>query len=179
MRHEAAVMRLWKVLVLLAGVAGVIGFFTPLIEYRSTDGKMAGDASAFQIARGVDNAAEVFAQGEQLGLSREDAERIAKVFREGLNAYRGVAIAFFAPAGLLTLLGVLLLLRDRMGRFSGLIALILGGACCAVFALFWQADQNSRDASASLGLGVYLLLGAGLGGVVAGLGALVSPDHGP
>jgi hypothetical protein len=66
-----------------------------------------------------------------------------------------------------------------MGRFSGLIALILGGACCAVFALFWQADQNSRDASAALGLGVYLLLGAGLGGVVAGLGALVTPDHGP
>jgi hypothetical protein len=172
-------MRLWKVLVLLAGVAGVIGFFTPLVEYRSTDGKITGDASAFQMARGVDNAAEVFAQGEQLGLSREDAQRLAKVFREGLNAYRGVAIAFFAPAGLLTLLGVLLLLRDRMGRFSALIALILGGACCAVFALFWQADQNSRDASAALGLGVYLLLGAGLGGVIAGLGALVSPDHGP
>jgi hypothetical protein len=172
-------MRLWKVLVLLAGVAGIIGFFTPLIEYRSTDGKITGDASAFQMARGVDNAADVFAQGEQLGLSREDAQRIAKVFRDGLNAYRGVAIAFFAPAGLLTLLGVVLLLRDRMGRFSGLIALILGGACCAVFALFWQADQNSRDASAALGLGVYLLLGAGLGAVLAGLGALVAPDHGP
>jgi hypothetical protein len=82
-------MRLWKVLVLLAGVAGVIGFFTPLVEYRSTDGKITGDASAFQMARGVDNASEVFAQGEQLGLSREDARRIAKVFHEGLNAYRG------------------------------------------------------------------------------------------
>jgi hypothetical protein len=48
-----------------------------------------------------------------------------------------------------------------------------------VFVLFWYAGQQSRDASAALGLGVYLLLGAGLGGVLAGLGALVSPDHGP
>lgn len=172
-------MRLWKVLALLAGVAGIIGFFTPLIEYRSNDGKITGDASAFQIVRGVDDASDVFAQGEQLGLSKEDSQRIANVFHEGLSAYRGVAIAFFAPAGLLMLLGILLLLRDRMGRFSGLISLMLGAACCAVFGLFWQADQSSRDASASLGLGVYLLLGAGLGGVLAGLGALVSPDIGP
>jgi phosphotransferase system glucose/maltose/N-acetylglucosamine-specific IIC component len=172
-------MRLWKVLALLAGVAGVIGFFTPLIEYRSSDGKLTGDASAFQIARGVDSVGDIASEGQTLGLSRDDSERIAKIFHEGLNAYRGVAIAYFAPAGLLALLGILLLLRDRMGRFSGLIAMLLGGACGAVFAMFWQADQTSRDASASLGLGLYLLLAAGLGGVLAGLGALVSPDHGP
>jgi hypothetical protein len=172
-------MRLWKVLALLAGVAGIIGFFTPLIEYRTPDGRISGDASAFQLARSVDNLGDISAQGQSLGLSREDSQRIAKVFRDGLNAYRGVAIAYFAPAGLLALLGILLLLRDRMGRFSGLVALVLGGACCAVFGLFWQADQSSRDASASLGLGLYLLLGAGLGGVLAGLGALVTPDLGP
>jgi hypothetical protein len=96
-----------------------------------------------------------------------------------MNAYRSMAIAWFAPAGLLALLGVVMLLRDRMGRFAGLFAIVFGGACCAVFALFWRADQDSRDTSASLGLGVYLLLGAGLGGVLAGLGALVSPDRGP
>lgn len=172
-------MRLWKVLALLAGVAGIIGFFTPLIEYRTPDGRLSGDASAFQLARSVDNLGDISAQGQSLGLSREDSQRIAKVFHDGLNAYRGVAIAYFAPAGLLALLGILLLLRDRMGRFSGLVALMLGGACCAVFGLFWQADQSSRDASASLGLGLYLLLGAGLGGVLAGLGALVTPDLGP
>jgi hypothetical protein len=172
-------MRLWKVLALLAGVAGIIGFFTPLIEYRTPDGRISGDASAFQLARSVDNLGDISAQGQSLGLSREDSQRIAKVFHDGLNAYRGVAIAYFAPAGLLALLGILLLLRDRMGRFSGLVTLVLGGACCAVFGLFWQADQSSRDASASLGLGLYLLLGAGLGGVLAGLGALVTPDLGP
>ncbi len=172
-------MRLWKVLVLLAGVAGVIGFFTPLVEYRSDDGKLTGDASAFQMVRGVDNAGDISEQATKLGLSRDDSLRIAKAFHDTLNAYRGTAIAFFAPAGVLALLGVLLLLRDRMGRFAGLLALIFGGACCAVFALFWQADQQSRDASATLGLGLYLLLGAGLGGVLAGLGAMVSPDRGP
>jgi len=172
-------MRLWKILALLAGVAGIIGFFTPLIEYRSSDGRITGDASAFQIARGVDSAGDVAEQAERFGLSREDSGRLAKAFDDGLNAYRSIAVALFAPAGLLALLGLLLLLRDRMGRFSGLIAVVFGTACCAVFALFWRADQNSSDASATLGLGLYLLLGAGLGGVLAGLGALVSPDVGP
>lgn len=172
-------MRLWKILVLLAGVAGLIGFFTPLVEYRSSDGRITGDASAFEIVRGIETNPDIAAQAESLGLSRADSWRLAQAFSAGMNAYRGTAIAFFAPSGLLVLLGILMLLRDRMGRFAGLLAMLLGGASCAVFALFWQADQQSRDASAALGLGVYLLLAAGLGGVLAGLGALVSPDHGP
>jgi hypothetical protein len=172
-------MRLWKVLVLLAGVAGVIGFFTPLVEYRSPDGKITSDASAFQIARGADNASDIFEQAEKLGLSHDDSRRFAKAFNDGMDAYRGGVAAFFAPAGLLTLLGIVMLLRDRMGRFAGLFAIVFGGACCAVFAKFWQADQASHDASASIGLGVYLLLAAGLGGAVAGLGALLAPDRGP
>jgi hypothetical protein len=172
-------MRLWKILVLLAGVAGVIGFFTPLIEYRGNDGRLVGDASAFQITRGIDNPGDIFEGAEAFGLSRADSQQLAKVFNEGVNAYRGAMAALFGPAGLLVLLGLVNLLRDRMGRFSGVIAIVLGAACCAVFGLFWQADQNSHDANASLGLGLYLLLAAGLGGVLAGLGALVSPDHGP
>jgi hypothetical protein len=172
-------MRIWKVLVLLAGVAGVIGFFTPLVEYRSPDGKLTSDASAFQIARGVDSAGDIVEQAEKLGLSHADSQRFAKAFNNGMDVYRGGIAALFAPAGLLALLGIFLVLRDRMGRFTGLFAIVFGGACCAVFARFWQADQASHDASASIGLGVYLLLAAGLGGVLAGLGALLSPDRGP
>jgi len=171
-------MRLWKVLVLLAGVTGVIGFFTPLVEYRSADGRITSDASAFQMARDVDSAGDITDQATRLGLSRDDARRLAKALHDGTNAYRGGIIAFFAPAGLLTLLGVILLLRDRMGRLSGLVAIVLGVACGAVFSRFWQADQASRDLSASLGLGLYLLLAAGLGGALAGLGALIHPDRG-
>lgn len=171
-------MRIWKVLALLAGMAGVVGFFTPLIEYRSSDGKLTGDASAFQIARGVEDAGDLFAPAEQLGLSRADSERLTRAFREGLAAYRGTVIAYFAPAALLALLAIFALIRDRMGRLSGFVAILLAGACGAVFALFWQADQQSRDPNASLGLGLYLLLAAGLGGVLAGLGALLAPDRG-
>ncbi|HMG21312.1 MAG TPA: hypothetical protein VK607_08355 [Kofleriaceae bacterium] len=171
-------MRIWKLVVLLAGVAGVIGFFTPLIDYRSSDGKLTGDASAFQIARGVDSGGDLRAQAESLGVSRADSERLARAFTKGIQAYAGAVVACFVPAGLLAALGLLLMLRDRMGRFSGLCAIVLGGACGAVFARFWQADQLSQDLRASLGLGVYLLLAAGLGGVLAGLGALVNPDRG-
>jgi hypothetical protein len=172
-------MRLWKVMVLLAGVAGIIGFFTPLVDYRSSDGRITGDASAFQIARNADNVGDVTAQAEQLGLSRDDARRLAKALHDGLNIYRGGIIAFFAPAALLALLGVLSLLRDRMGRLAGFLSILFGAACCAVFSRFWLADQASHDMNASLGLGLYLLLGAGLSGVLAGFGALVAPDRGP
>ena len=172
-------MRIWKLVVLLAGLAGVIGFFTPLIDTRSADGRITSDASAFEIARGVDDGGNVRAQAEALGLSRADSERIARAFHAGVEAYAGAIIACFVPAGLLAALGLLLMLRDRMGRFAGLCAIALGGASGAVFARYWQADQVSHDASSSLGLGVYLLLAAGLGGVLAGLGALLSPDRGP
>ena len=171
-------MRTWKLLVLLAGIAGVIGFFTPLVDYRSPDGRLTGDASAFQIARGVDHGGDLRVHAEQLGLSRDDSQRLAKAFNAGLAAYRDAIIACFVPAAALTALGLLLMLRDRMGRFAGLCAIVLGGGCGAVFARFWLADQASHDAGASLGLGVYLLLAAGLGGVLAGLGALISPDRG-
>ena len=67
-------MRLWKVLALLAGVAGIIGFFTPLIEYRTPDGRLSGDASAFQLARSVDNLGDISAQGQSLGLSHSQGE---------------------------------------------------------------------------------------------------------
>jgi len=170
-------MRIWKLLVLLAGIAGVIGFFTPLVDYRSADGRLTGDASAFQIAR-RDGVRDILGQVAQIGLPHDDSERFARAFDAVLDAYRGAIIVSFAPAGLLAALGILLMLRDRMGRFSGLSAIALGGACGAVFARFWQADQASHDPGASLGLGVYLLLAAGLGGVLAGLGALVNPDRG-
>lgn len=171
-------MRIWKLVVLLAGVAGVIGFFTPLIDYRSPDGKLTGDASAFEIARGVDSGGDLRAQARSLGLSRDDSERLARAFHAGIEAYAGAVVACFVPPGLLAALGLLLMLRDRMGRLAGLCAMLLGGACGAVFARFWHADQVSHDPGASLGLAVYLLLAAGLGGVLAGLGALVSPDRG-
>ncbi|HEY6175516.1 MAG TPA: hypothetical protein VIX73_13755 [Kofleriaceae bacterium] len=171
-------MRIWKLVVLLAGIAGIIGFFTPLVDYRTSDGKLTGNASAFEIARGTEGGSDLRVQAEQLGLSAADSERIARAFNAGVEAYASAVVACFIPAGALVALGLLLMLRDRMGRFSGLCAIALGAACVAVFGRFWQADQTSHDASASLGLGVYLLLAAGLGGVLAGLGALVSPDRG-
>lgn len=171
-------MRQWKILVLLAGVAGVIGFFTPLVEYHSPDGKLTGDASAFEIARGVDNLGDIFRRADQLAASRDGGRRLAKAWSDSMTASRGVVIAVFSPTGLLVLLGIIMLLRDRMGRRSGLFSIGFGATCCAAFALFWQAGQGARDAGAVLGLGVYLLLGAGLGGVVAGLGAIVIPDRG-
>lgn len=171
-------MRVWKLVVLLAGVVGVIGFFTPLVEYRTPDGRLTNDASAFDIARGVDSGGDMRAEAEQLGLSPADSARLARAVHAGVEAYASAVAASFIPAGALVALGLLLLLRDRMGRFAGLCAIALGAGCIAVFVTMWQADQTARDPGGSLGLGIYLLLAAGLGGALAGLGALVSPDRG-
>jgi hypothetical protein len=171
-------VRVWKLMVLLAGVAGAIGFFAPLVDYRNSDGALTGDASAFQIVRGADHAGDLKIRAEQLGLSHADSERLARALHHGIEAYAGAVAACFVPAVLLFVLGLLLLLRDRMGRFAGLCAIVLGAGSGATFSWFWQADQTSRDPGASLGLGVYLLLAAGLGGIVAGLGALLAPDRG-
>lgn len=175
-------MRVWKIVVLLAGIAGVIGFFTPLLEYRSPDGKLTRDASAFDIARGIetgpDKEAAMRAEVEKLGLSPEASQKLARAAQMWMEASAGSVVASFIPAGALTALGLLLLLRDRMGRLAALCAIALGASAIAAFARFWQTDQSSHDTSASLGLGVYLLLAAGLGGALAGLGALVSPDRG-
>jgi hypothetical protein len=171
-------MRIWKLVVLLAGVVGVIGFFAPLLEYRTSDGRLTNDASAFEIARGVDFAEELRSQAEGVELSPPDSERFTKATLAVVQVYASMLAVSFIPAGALFALGLLLLLRDRMGRFAGLCAIALGAACIAVFATNWQADQDSHDAGASIGLGLYLLLAAGLGGALAGLGALVAPDRG-
>jgi hypothetical protein len=171
-------MRVWKLVVLLAGVVGVIGFFTPLVEYHTPDGRLTNDASAFDIARGVDSGSDLRDQAEHMGFSPADSARLSRAVHAGIEAYASAVAASFIPAGALVALGLLLMLRDRMGRFAGLCAILLGVACAAVFASMWQADQATHDPGSSLGLGIYLLLAAGLGGALAGLGALISPDRG-
>ncbi len=169
---------MWKVLVLLAGAAGVLGFFQPLVEYRGTDGRVVTRTSAYEIVTTPNDTSALAEIALGFGVSPEDAELLNERLDQGVVAYRSSLIAFYVPAALLALLGLISLLRWRMGRFSGLLAVVLGVANGVVFCTFFEATKRQADPNVALGWGIWLLLGAASGGVLAGLGALVLPDRG-
>ena len=169
-------MRFWKYLVLATGLAGVAGFFAPLIEYRAPDGTLSG-ASAYEIATGHIEVSPLMKKAEEMGMvSHEEAKKAAHALEKGVYAYRGAMIAFFAPAALLALIGLIEFARKKMGRIAGFLSIILGLACAGVWILMFR-EPSPDQASGSVGLGLYLLLLAGIGGVVGGLGSLIWPDR--
>ena len=165
-----------KLLALIAGAAGVAGFFLPLAEYTDATGAILQSASAYDIARTQTdpNSIADFARG--LGVSDAQAREFAERAQQGLLAHRGTIIAFYIPAALQALLALINLLRSRMGRISGFLALLLGAANAAVFVFFYIGDQRNADASTDIGWGVWALAAAGAGGMIAGLLALFLPD---
>jgi hypothetical protein len=174
---------MWKVLVLLAGLTGVVGFFLPLRSYASADGTVSAQASAYQVVSGLGDATELLAQAQKLGMSKADAERIAKTVNQAMESYRAAMIVLFAPSALLVLVGLVGLARGRTGRFAGMVAFVLGLASivAAVLILMLVGDLEIQHRTVSLtlggssGAGMYCLLGAGAVGAFAGLGAMLRP----
>ena len=61
-----------------------------MIEYRSTDGRLVGDLSAYrQIVTGLGDATEFFKGAEKLGMSPEDSRRFAETINQGLADVQG------------------------------------------------------------------------------------------
>lgn len=168
----------WKYVVLLGGIAGVVAFFLPFITFDSRDGMITGGVSAYQIVSGIDSITEVMSGAAPLLATHEDVQAFAKVFNEDLREYRVAMVAFYAPAALLALVGALAGARRRMGRIAGLSALVLGAANAAIWMLFSQVRADQPDETVGLGIGLHLLLAAGIAGILAGLGALLAPDRG-
>lgn len=166
-----------KLLALLAGIAGVVGFFLPLAEYTDSSGKVLRTASAYEIATMPEDATGLADFAKGFGASQEQAERLEEAANQSLLAYRGLIIAFYIPAALQALLALINLLRSRMGRFAGFMTLLLGAANAAVFAYFWIGYERNADPNTALGYGVWLLAAAGAGGMLAGLATMFAPDN--
>jgi hypothetical protein len=166
----------WKLLAFLAGAAGVVGFFLPLVEYRDAAGAIISSTSAYEIATSTTDTSGFAEIAKGFGASAEQAQQIAQAMDQGLMAYRGAIIAFYVPAALQALFALINLLRSRMGRFAGLMAILFGAANAAVFAWFYLGAQRN-DPNAALGYGVWLLAAAGAGGILAGLATMFDPDH--
>ncbi len=174
-------MKVWKFLVLLGGLAGIGGFFRPFASAHVEQPSVTVELTAYQLVKGI-KFKELVKQVENVehsGRSRVDADRLAKELEEGTPSIAGgAAVLVYVPAALLALLGAIAVARGKLGRFGGLVSLLLGAISSAVWALLYIASHEAKQATVLLGIGAHLLLVAGLAGVLAGLGAIISPDRG-
>jgi hypothetical protein len=168
----------WKYLVLIGGIAGVVGFFLPFISFHSRDDRIAGSVSAYQIVRGIDDVGALIDGARPVAVTNDQAKQVVATLDRELARYRSALVACYVPAAALALLGALAGARRKMGRIAALLAIVLGLANAAVWALFYEVSMEHPDVTASMGTGLHLLLIAGLLGGLAGLGALIAPDRG-
>lgn len=166
-----------RLLALLAGAAGVIGFFLPLAAYTDQAGNVLHTASAYEIATTPTDATGLADFVKGLGASEERAAQLEEAANHSLLAHRGAIVAFYVPAALQALFALVNLLRGRMGRFAGFLSILLGAASGAVFAYFWIGYQRNADPNTALGYGVWLLAAAGGLGILTGLATMFAPDR--
>ena len=171
-------MSLWKYLVLLGGIIGVVGFFLPFVDVHTTEARFGRHPSAFDLVRRLEGLDAMTLDLTKLGLADADAKRMATQAHDQLQTARTAASVIYAPAALLALLGIVCGIRRRMGRFAGLVSLILGGASGAVWGIFFYVARGDPHHGATMGMGANFLLLSGAAGVIAGLGALIAPDRG-
>lgn len=168
-------MKIWKILILVTGLAGLAGFFLPMAKFTDASNTTTS-FSALDIMRGGGNAHAVVGKAEAVGeeYAKKMTERLEAQVETGIMALKGVIAGFFVPALLLTILGGVGVARGKFGRLGGVFALVLGLVSAAIWGIFFLGAKD--DASYKLGLGLHALLIAGLGGLVGGLGALIKPD---
>jgi hypothetical protein len=170
-------MKAWKFIVLVGGVLGLIGFFLPFVKAGTPGGKGEVGVSGFQFVRGIGDISKMIPEEDLKGIGHEELARAEKVFNDTLQTASGYVLMFYIPAALVLLLGAICVARGKMGRFAGLLALLVGGASAGVWALFNMVANEDKAGNVSLGMGLHLILVAGICGMVAGLGCLVKPDN--
>jgi hypothetical protein len=173
-------VKVWKYLVLLGGIVGVAGFFLAFITFRSSDGRIEGSASAYQLVRGIDDVSELVEGASPVVNAHPEVQQFVKTLNVELGKYRGALVGFYVPAALLALLGAFAGMRRRMGRIAGIVAIAIGAANAAIWVLFFQvsSEASTPEGTAAMGIGLHVLLAAGVAGMLAGLGALLAPDRG-
>lgn len=173
---------MWKILVLLAGLVGLVGFFLPLRVLSGLDGHAGTHASAYEIAQGVDETQQLITYAEQLGISTRE---LSASLDQNLEHYRYAMLGMFAPSLILLLVGVVAIGRGGLGRIGGFFALAFGGASLLAFVaalvlagdLVLHHDAVEVRLSSSLGPGMYCLLASGVLGMFAGAAAVLRPDR--
>lgn len=178
--------RYWKLLVFVAALAGLHGFFEPFFVYGSGDQEIR--ASAFRIRVGFDSIEQIdpSAAGLDPELAkarlREINEAIQYDLYERRSPFSGAVMAetsrrSFVPYYFLAVAGVFLvafivLVNGQMGWLTALSALV-----CGLLAI-WGYLRELRMNRELLASGSTWLLVSGVLAVVAAIGCLWRPDPG-
>jgi hypothetical protein len=175
-------MKAWKYVILVGGLAGLLGFFLPFARGHDERLKIDRGVSAYELAKGL-NKKEFVEEAKQLKVNEADAERAATELEEGLKDARAFAVIAYIPGALLALIGVFGVVMGRCGRLTGLFALVCGVASAGIWALLETAagkasEAHTGTATVTLAMGTHMLLIAGLCGALAGFGAVLAPDKG-
>ncbi len=172
-------MKFSKFIVLLAGLVGIAAFFLPLVAVKGAGSE--GALSAFQIVTGAGQAKDAvdsaIAESAQAYIDKANIAEASTVAKDALNQVKGITLALFAPAVLLTILGIAGLIRKQFGRLAGTGSLLLGILGLAVWAVLNQAANDASAGESVKGIGMHLLMGTGGLGVLGGLLALIKPDR--
>ncbi len=171
-------MKIWKIMILVCGLAGLAGFFLPMAKVADAAGGTTS-FSALDIMRGgtgnaatmVDKAKDV---GKEYAVSKDLTMKADAHLSQGIMALKGIIAGFFLPSLLLVVLGLAGVVRGRFGRVGAIGAIVFGLVSAAIWGVFFLG--SSSDAGYSLGLGLHMLLVAGLGGVLGGIGNFIKPD---
>lgn len=177
--------RPWRYLLVVAFVASVIGAFLPMVDIKY--GRITMGLTAYDLS---------FKMEKTRALAETELPRLPKAINKRLENVRSNqtdlvlvleasrwAVAAFIPGVLLGILGVIGLLRRRVGRVLGMFAIPLGLASIAGwfglrYALQFAAEEaDLGKVSVTLQVGAHALLAIGALGLVAGFGALFSPDR--
>jgi len=159
-------MKATKFIVLVGGILGILSFFLPLVSVHRSNAT--GQVSAFQIMKGLDT---VSVAVDTASVKTVEDVQVRSEAKKDVGAMKGIVMAIFAPALLLTLIGGLAVARKRFGRGAAALALIFGLIGLGIGAILKSAAEGDA------GVGMTLLLLTGVAGVVGGLMGLVKPER--
>jgi len=159
-------MKASKFIVLVGGILGILAFFLPLVSVERSG--HAASVSAFQVVKGLDQVEVAVDDG--VSQHQLDVETSASA-KKDIGALKGIVMAIFAPALLLSLIGGLGVARRRFGRLAGTFSFLLGILGLGIAAILKSAAEGDG------GIGLTLLLVTGVAGVIGGLAALIKPER--
>src|SRR5688572_15328063 len=139
--------------------------------------------SSFDVVKGLELAEEfegkVKSDIEALDTTGESKAFIGEI-DEALDAIKIFLVVLFAWPVLLLVVGGVGVLRGKLERLGGTVALVVGligtGLCMLILAAW--GSQEVKSSGGSSGIAVYTMLLANITGFVCGLLTLIKPDRG-
>jgi hypothetical protein len=159
-------MKATKFIVLVGGILGILSFFLPLVSV--TRENVTGKVSAFQIIKGLD---AVSVEVDAASARSTEEVALKSEAKKDVGAMKGIVLAVFAPALLLTLIGGLGVARKRFGRGAATFSLLFGLIGLGIGMILKSAAEGDA------GIGMTLLILTGVSGVVGGIIGLVKPER--